>query len=72
MKCLSYMSNNCLCSNPKQANTMAGQRMLALNYTGMIQVFCLEGNLAQQRINRNDQELILFIKDDDKYKGQDL
>lgn len=43
--------------------------MLAAKYRGMIQVFCLEDR-AQQRIKRNDKELVLFIEVDDKYKEQ--
>lgn len=42
----------------------------AAKYTGTIQMFCLEDNRARQKINRNDKGLILFIKDDDKYKKQ--
>lgn len=44
--------------------------MLDATYNGMIQMFWLEGNRTERRINRNDWELIVFIKDEDKYREQ--
>lgn len=42
--------------------------MLAAKYTGVLQVFFfLEGSQALKRINRDALELILFIKEYDKY-----
>lgn len=43
--------------------------MLAAKYAGVLQgfFFFLEGSQAQKRINRDALELILFIKEYDKY-----